>query len=517
MYTLKFGDQCATFPTLAAVLGFMNQRSFAESTFAIESITLQVEDRPLPIVRNRYGAYGILQEGSAKEIFDRMMHEIEQHYVRPEGLVLAPYQMSAEDWSAVVAVGKAAFNVLPCFTEAQLAESFGSTQSGGFTFTHRLSNYCEMRFVERFGWEHNGPPYDRSGQTNCRHEVQVAYALAAGKPVPEFVIDYYKRAVAAGRDFGMRYWFRAVLEIPTLRGRIPTEKLTVLCSVLGHAKIELTPENTESFVGLMGVLDAQAPTNVEMDDFLFTHGVLAPLPSERPQRDPVDLSAACSVLALGIRTRIAQGRLAAKIKRLDEDRASGNISKREHARASQDARSDVAYESLTWPNAVATAVEEKDLPFLLDALDTPDERNQHSKRAIQEATGVKLLGLKAATRRAAIFALCGYDEDQRKQYETDEASRKAHRILESEKKEAATRAAESRWRVDGGAIINGKEYVDQAVAEGFSEIEARKRGRATEYWLMNRAAGRLKNVRAKDGTLDYARLVHSLPVAQVSR
>lgn len=43
-------------------------------------------------------------------------------------------------------------------------------------------------------------------------------------------------------------------------------------------------------------------------------------------------------------------------------------------------------------------------------MDCPDERNRVSKQTVREVFGVKLLGVRAAARRRAIFALAGFND-----------------------------------------------------------------------------------------------------------
>ncbi len=71
--------------------------------------------------------------------------------------------------------------------------------------------------------------------------------------------------------------------------------------------------------------------------------------------------------------------------------------------------------------------------------------------------------------------------------------------------DARKRAEASRWRLETGRVLNGREYVDFCIAEGFSEIVDMARGRARAYRICNPRHGVSRPLRAKDGTLSYAR------------
>lgn len=511
MYQISYNGITRAFNTMGDALVFMCREKDPDGSPAfrpVGNVTVVKNGHPLVFVKDGYGKYGIQQEGSAFDLFLCMLDEVENLYIKKGQEVLQPYQMRRAEWEAVVAIGSAAYRVYPCFSMEQIQERRQIEGANGDFETVELSRFCEAIFHDRFGYGHNGPRYDRHGQTNCRHEVHVAYALAAGKEVPEEVLDEYRTNKGIRGPYDISKWFKALIEVPQLRGKIPPEKLAALCNILGHEKLQVTVENAPEYIRLMEELTGELHY-VRMDDFLYSKGIL---PAKHMANQPVavDISTAFSPLALRIRQLIGEWRVKNETQRIEEQRARGNLSLREFELAQSQIERFMETEQMDWPNKMARAVETRHIERLLDALDTPDDRNIASKKAIHEHCGLKLRGLKAKERRDAIFAFCGYDSDKRLQYEQgirDKAKQDAERRAS---KEAAERAVNARWRTADGNIVSGKEYVDAAVAEGFSLIVSTRKGRSLQYWLKNPAKGYLRNILAKDGTLDYARHVLGL-------
>lgn len=511
MYQVSYDNTTHSFNTMGDLLVFINREKDQDGGPAfrpVGNVTVEKNGHPLVFVSNTYGKYGVQQEGSAFDLFLEMLDEVEQLHVKKGAEVLQPYQMKRAAWEAVNVIGSAAYNVYPCFTMDQLQERRKIEDAHGLFDTAALSRFCEAMFIERFGYGHNGPRYDRSGQTNARHEVHVAYALAAGKEVPEAVLEEYRDNSGIRGSYDVGKWFKVLLEVPQLRGKIPAEKLAVLCNILSHNKIQLTVENAPEFIRHMWELPAE-PTYVEMDDYLYGKGIL-PAKYAENSAPAVDLSTAFSPLALHIRQLIGEWRVKNETQRIEEQRKAGNISLREYEMMKMQIARIMETEPLEWANKMARAVEERHLDMLLHVLDTPDDSNTMSKKAIQEHCGLKLLGLKAKDRRNAIFLFCGYDNEKRQQYEQSILDREAQEAKQRASKEAEEYAAQAQWRMTDGSIVSGKEYVDLAVAAGHTIIVATRKGRALQYWLKNPVNGYIRNILAKDGTLAYARLVLGL-------
>jgi hypothetical protein len=160
-----------------------------------------------------------------------------------------------------------------------------------------------------------------------------------------------------------------------------------------------------------------------------------------------------------------------------------------------------------YPRRLAEAVEKREIGMLLELFDTPDDRNQTTKRVLHREVGLKTLGLKAAQRREAIFLFCGYDKESRAAYETqrkavaedNRAKREAEEIVKH------VESIECR-RGTRGEIVTVRKYIDDLIAEGYTQIVERKQGNAVKYWLRNPTTDFGYPLRVKHGALAYARL-----------
>lgn len=460
-----------------------------------EGISVTMDGLPLEVDVNPYGKRGVLQRGDAKEIAVRLLDEVDHAYIRPEGRVRQPWEMMPDEWLALVMLGGAAYNVYPCFTADQRAAVSG------------FGPYLDDEIYVRFGYGHNGPLFGKPKQSNSRHEVHVAYALAEGKPVPDDVIAWYKGLPTKGGCVGE--WFTVLLDYPEYRGKITAEKLATLAALLRNdgKMVVLTNENAPFFINLMGELQPDV-TMTQMDDFMYQRGLLqvreAPL---MPKAEGV----AYSPLADTLRTRLGLARKAKMIAGAHEAREKYGHTLRElHADLAQ-AELVPAAEAYGWANLVAEAVDKKDVAVLLSVLDTPDDANRESKKVIRETLGLKILGLKAAERRADIFRFCGYDDAQRAAFEQELDARHAAKKAADDEKSAREHAERATLQLGvGGEVVNGAEYVDRCIAEGFGCITTMRRGATTTYWLYNPASGMCRSINKANGTLDYARTVRKL-------
>jgi hypothetical protein len=154
---------------------------------------------------------------------------------------------------------------------------------------------------------------------------------------------------------------------------------------------------------------------------------------------------------------------------------------------------------------MAVAIDQRHLSLLLEVLDSPDDRNRSSKRAVDEHYGVKLRGGNSKTRRRAIFALCGMDEAAQSAWESADAERKAAERKAEDAQRAKEAAQRTQYQRPDGVIIDGAQHVEAAIEEGFREIRDWRKGASKQYALVNPERGEARTLRAKDGTLDYAR------------
>ncbi len=82
---------------------------------------------------------------------------------------------------------------------------------------------------------------------------------------------------------------------------------------------------------------------------------------------------------------------------------------------------------------------------------------------------------------------------------------RARRVAEKAANDAKEQAGRARYRRSDNVVVSGVEHVDRAIAEGYSEIRCFRRGAATRYALAKPGSTESRRLRAKDGTLDYAR------------
>jgi hypothetical protein len=242
---------------------------------------------------------------------------------------------------------------------------------------------------------------------------------------------------------------------------------------------------------------------------LYSHGIVDSLPLPEQYAKPVEIGRSVSPFAETLRTLIADKRRDDQLSRLESDRSEGKISQRAYDEGRQIALLTYERETFEWPNRVATAIATRDMELLLQLLDTPDDRNKSSKRAIRECFHVKLTGLKPTARRRAIFALCGFSDSEQLEWERAAAERRKARSLERETSDAREAAQAVRYQMDDGTVITGAQMVEMSLAEGFSEIRDTPQGNARLYCLVDPVRRLARRVRAKDGTLAYARSILS--------
>lgn len=504
MYEITSSLGVKKVPTLGDVLVYMNRRDHnherpheAFHSVSRDGVKLEIA------IRDNYGRYGVIQKGSAQAIVEAMVREVELFYVKPGDRVFKPHEMTKNQWEAVVAVGSAVYGVYPCLTKEQSSENCTYVKDGKET---KVSPTGLLRslFYERFGYLHNGPSYDGTGQDNGRHDVHVAYALAQGKVVPPYVLAEYAERTKWPSDLR---WFGAVINVPKLRGAMPLEALTTLCSLLKNADFDITHDNVDGFIALMKTFPEAHVNFVNLDDFLYEKGILKM--RALPEKRAVDIGLPLNRLAEDLRNAVIELRRNKRLKHLKAERAEGRMTMREY---------DFQLQLISWddgtyeyPNGIARAVQERDLAFLLRLLDTPDDQNTATKAVLQKSGILKVKGLRAEARNKAIFAFCGYDEEARDQYLLKIKEREAKKQAERAEQEAIERAEQVRYKVSpeefgevaSDGTVSGREYVDRAIANGYDKLVKHRSGN-TQYWLSNARTGRVYPLKAKVGTYDYA-------------
>lgn len=509
MYQIKLGENVIKqVPTLGGVLAFLNHHDYDFKPSTVEEVSVSRDNVPMKLVGNSISKFGVQQEGSAQAIFEAMFKEIELFCVKPVDKVIPPYEMTRDQWNAVVAVRKAAEGNYPCFTADQLREPCQYDGADKLIFSNPTVSYlCSHLFRTRFGWNHNGPSYDGEGNVSSSHDIHVAYALAAGKHVPEWVLgDYRGPGNGTLSCTGKADWFSALIRVPHLRGAIPAEKLQILVSILGWDKIEITNENVGEFIQAMNELPDDKPGFIEVEDHLYAKGLIKPFGSL--QIAPQSKVEAFSPLALDIAEVVAAEHRKVQIKHINKRRSKKEMSLRQYEKEMVAASLMGSYSYLVHANGLAKAVATKDLPCLLKVLDGPDDWNTASKRALQMHAGLKILGLKSAARTAAIYEFCGYSQEARAEYES-KALAAAEKAKADRHEKEVTKLVESVWfRLSVGSVMNGKEFIEKAIHDGFTEITTTRAGKrkSLNYWLTNPSTGSSYPLLKKNGTVDYAQI-----------
>lgn len=501
MYELIINDSIQMVTgVLMDVIVYLNSGKIA----SICTIQVNGHGMQLDVVRNSYGKYGIQQKGmSAKDLIVRWIDEVDQHYMRRNGVLHQPWQMMPNEWEAFTAIGSAVYNVFPCLTTEQRMEQIAFEKNDEMA-TGRAEYFLTCELLKRFGFGHNGPEYGNGRDINSRHDVHVAYALAKDKPVPEEIIDWYKTNKEMRFDLS---FFKVVLEYPEYRGHLPVKLLSTLCSITRNA-IELTSENAGYFISLLSSMPEDSGFH-EMDNLLYSRGVLKmePIP-ERPAADP---ATAYNEFALNLGNRLVETRKKDLIEYANEESMKGRRTLREYHRELAVANAQKC-ESFDYPNKMAKAIEEKNVEYLLEMLDRADDANVTTRKLVEEMYGLKTLRIKASDRRNAIFKFCGYSDIQRAEYERAREDERKAKQKEQELQDIKELAESAKYRVSGESrCLNGAEFVDRYIEQGFNTIKSNKRGNAKEYWLSNEVTGVSVKLLKNDGTLDYARLVRGIP------
>lgn len=506
MYTIVRPDgQQISVHTMGHVLWELNQRRKGESPYLkpedLEVWSASAESWDVRGSRNYMGP-NMSGCADASKIVAAWIEELRPHSFREDGSARAPQEMKQADWGALSLIGKAAHGLIPCFSPEQQWGPYSDPRDERDT---DLSGFAFSLFVKLFGYGHNGPPYDASGQTNCRHEIHVAYALGRGARVPEEVLqDYRDRGVGDSIDLA---GLRDLIARPALRGLFGSyEKHRTVLSVL-RGNLELTDEIAPEIAATLQALP-QDCAYTAVDDLLYAKGMLKPR-LDWPVPAPEELGQPVDAFAQKLREMLVSWKMKRETEALAANMAKGHITKREQD--SQLARIALMKftEGYSWANRVATAISNRDLAFMLDVLDSPN--NVTSQRAVEEVFGVKLRNVKAAVRRRNVFLVAGYATD------AEIAQAEAQLYLAAERRKSAREAADQDVRLQGakarasstqyrfeGAVVGGDVFVETLVARGFTQLVDRKKGAAKAYYLQHPTTLSMYQVRVVNGTLGYA-------------
>lgn len=489
--TINFSRSVATL--LEVLELFQNDGHFQY----IDAADVSLSHAGQPMCVTKYdGRLTVRMSGSMRDLFLAMLDEIDGAYFRPNGKLLEPWQIRPAHWQLLFFAFELSTQPLYLFTSDQV---ISSVNKGSLS----LFQLCDAEARARFGYGAGGPSVTLgSGQVNGRHEVHLAYALAAGVPVPEAVLaDYALLAEPFGNDIR---WARPLLTVPELRGAMPVAKFRVLVSVMTHSRQPMSSANA-AVLAMVARLLPNEPTHVEVDDLLCRHGLLEARALPESYFEPVDIGAPVSPFATVLRRVMADERKASTLERLEKQRAERSISAREYDLHRHLAALDHGRSTFEFANRMAIAIQNADMHLLLDVLDRPDDANRWTKKAVREFYGVKLTGVRAKARRRAIFALAGLDEAQQLQWEQRADTSRKTRTVARDTERAKAQAESARYRY-GNKVITGVQHVDQSIASGFSKIVSYRSGASQRYSLVaaNTGSNECRTLRVGDGTLAYA-------------
>lgn len=497
MYAIHIPGETILADTLAQVfhIFFHDARMSAYET---RDISLTKSGVPQPILRYN-GILTVRQQGSAESIFNAMFEEIRDQWFTAGGAMRQVWQVTRKQWEVFRFVFNLGIKPAWMLSGEQLEAEVEAARAVGVRFS--LSEVCRRASDDMFGFGSEGPR-SMSGTVNGRHEVHVVQALLLDKSIPDAVLDPYR---ADPKLFGFDLeWAAAVLNVPVLRNALPYDVLRAAIRIMHDEKRVIDGQLGADLVTALRELSATA-TSVQVDDRLYEAGVVGRLALPETYQQPVDLGTPVSPLAERLRTIVAKKILERDLKAIETDFGDGKLSKRKRALKLEIATLGPGRYTFHWPNEFAIAVELRDMPKLLQVLDHPDGQNESSKQVICEAFGVSLRGLNSKGRRRVIFACCGYDEAAQAEWEAQREVKRAHDKAHEAANDAKERASRVHYQCPDRTIITGAEHVERAVAAGFSEIRSYRRGASTRYAMVNPTSREARNLRANDGTLQYAR------------
>ncbi|MBN3785661.1 hypothetical protein G3N94_01950 [Burkholderia sp. Ac-20353] len=497
MYTIHTPHEAIHADTLAQVfhIFFHDPRMCIYET---REISLSKGDVVLPIIRYN-GILTVRQQGSAESIFTSMFEEIRDRWFSDGGGQRHVWQIPRKQWEIFHFVFNLGIKPAWLLSGEQLEAEVEAARVAGGRFS--LSEVCRRASDAVFGFGSEGPR-SLSGTVNGRHEVHVVQALLLDKPIPDAVLETY-RADPKRLGFDLE-WAAVVLDAPVLRNALPYDVLRAAVRIMRDEKRVIDAEIGADLVAALRELPATA-TAVQVDDRLYEAGIVGRLVLPETYQQPVNLGTPVSPLAERYRTILAQKTLERELNTIEADFRDGRLSKRKRALQVEIAQLGPGRYTFQWPNEFAKDVETHEMARLLQVLDHPDGQNEATKQVIREQFGVSLRGLNSKGRRRAIFALCGYDEAAQAEWEAQRAVARARAKAADAANDAKERALRAQYQCPDRSIITGVQHVDRAVADGFSEIRSYRHGASTRYAIVNPTSREARNLRANDGTLQYAR------------
>ena len=485
-YTLKIIDGTVRhFDSFAEALWNLNEGPQASEYKARPASDFELwfgeQEWYIVLSRGRYLVPTLEGAGTGIDLIERLFDEVAGYAVGDDGSIKAPHQMRREHWDWINVVGQVAYGVYPgCIPQMTSFE---------------LADHAHLIFRDRLGYGHNGPALPNGTGTNSRHDVHVAYALARGLPVPEEALAEYR-----GRPFPMDLrWLPALIQFPALRGAFAS--IGVLESALSIVRLEGLEMTEALAVRVIEACKGLDPdgTYVQVDDTLYLAGVVGL--KETSPRPAGDLPAAASEAAQRLSEHLRKCRQQVSLARLKKEREAGKISMRVYLRGQADVEREEA--PVSWANHVIKAIEDKDLPSLLNVVS--NSTNTSTMRFMEKEFGVRLNGQSQRNRSLEVCRLAGIQSEAEAQLRLGEVeAQRQQRIKQRDAAHAADRV-ERQAVVFEGQQSNWKAVIDTLIARGYTEICTTPRGAAKKHFLVHKKTRAGLPLSAKSGALEYAR------------
>ncbi|CAM8641899.1 hypothetical protein MCEMSEM18_03494 [Comamonadaceae bacterium] len=519
MYTIKNSQieiPCSTLVhAIARLNDTLTKRDLTkyrkDDPLRIES--LDGQQWPVEFQSGGYMAYPLLHDGqSALQWLNRLLIEVRLHAISPTGAILSPQHMERSVWNGLQTLNELVKGYGNLFTDQQRKENLVVNGQ----VVNSLTQAFEITFRNYFGFGPTGP--ERSPLQAGYHEWYVAHALLRGEDIKQSTLDAY-----ASVDWVQASYFRDVdwiehlLQRPYLRGKFKEARhLSFVMSLEGKPDCsykEVTTENVGYLASLLKALPADAGW-LELDDLFYEKGILSvrePYETELPTlADGVPVNK----LAVAIYEELI------KKARKDheaslEDRIKQGMTQREIAFTRQRIATMEREYSYSYPNKLANAVTQRNMHFLVDVLDSPN--NVATQRAIKRVKGIEIERKASRERIREIFRLAGYEDDAqyqqaRAEYDAQVAAAKAAKQAEdaikrrkAERENLQSAMANQKIQFEG-KVMSKAAFIESAIAQGFNRVTSEKRGAVPRYYLTN-AAGSGYLLETKGGMLDYARML----------
>lgn len=406
-YSVTLPDGAAhAFPALAMVNAFLCQLCRENPAFIggqANLIKVETDGHSVPVIQ-RYSEFGVSLEHDTRKFSDiltMMFEEMKPFTFAEDGSPLKPFQMTKHVWDSLKGIGSLAYGVIPGPTSTHRSQDC-ELPDGTFT---DCEGFVSGYFYKNYGYGHNGPAYNElSRDTNCRHELHVAYALARGANVPQAVIDEY----LANPAWYPSKPFQLLLQEDWARGRMNFSHMETLFNRLREPEVDPTYQVTRENIGryseiVSGIAKGERFWN-ELDNTLYEAGILkmrALYPMPAPQ--PLAVNAFAQVYFDLLKADTVQEAM----KGVEDGMSRHNWTNRERDYQLAIIRERIPFEvSMARCNGLAELIESKDIVRLLGMLDGPNAPVAH--KAIKQHFGIKLGGVKASERRRKVFELAGY-------------------------------------------------------------------------------------------------------------